>query len=199
MSEKYYLGMCLTNKWWVRLLLLLITFHSSLITSLAMPKVLPQAQAAHFCRILVSDGESTMPLNAHLQRVIESSDSLTCEQIFVEYLLRDKNWQSLRFFPHRQDDGTVAWYAPADELPTSLDAEHQKYIREVFPRLLAEVQEEHWSTVDDYIDRMVQYQCQFGGQKASMPVSSTFLVYTALSILAILFLSSLIFVNLQHI
>lgn len=183
----------------IRHLLILALLITGSVSALSASHILPQTQATHFCRLLISDGERTMPLSAHLQRMIESSDSLTSEQIFVEYLLSDKNWQSLRFFPHRQDDGTIVWYAPADELPASLDAEHQKYIREVFPRLLAEVQEEHWSTVDDYIDRMVQYQCQFGGQKASMPVSSTFLIYTALSILAILFLSPLIFVNLQHI
>ena len=114
-----------------------------------------------------------MPLSTHARRVVKPTDSLTCEQIFVGLLLSDDNWQSLRLFPHLQDDGTVVWYAPADELPASLDADHRKYIREVFPRLNAEVQAGNWSTVDAYIDRMIEYQCQFGGSKQPSPPSSS--------------------------
>ena len=72
---------------------------------------IPQETAARFCQLLINDGESIMPLSAHARRVIEPCDSLTCEQLFVEFLLRDDNWQSLRLFPHRQDDGTIIWYA----------------------------------------------------------------------------------------
>ena len=121
--------------------------------------------SAHLCRILVSDGETVMPLTAYARRVVQPTDSLTSEQIFATFLLRNNNWQSLRFFPHCQNDGTITWYAPADNLPASLDAEHQKYIREVFPRLIAEVQAQNWTTADAYIDRLLQYQCQFGSSK----------------------------------
>lgn len=121
--------------------------------------------AAHFCRLLINDGQSIMPLSVHARRVIEPYDSMTSEQIFVEFVMRDDNWQSLRLFPHCEDDGGLVWYAPSDELPASLGAEHQKYIHEVFPRLMKEVEAENWTTVDAYIDRMIQYQCQFGGSQ----------------------------------
>ena len=126
-------------------------------------KVMPREQATHFCCLLMNDGESIMPLSVHARRVLEPSDSLSSEQLFVDFLMREDNWQTLRLFPHRQDDGNVVWYAPAEALPASMDAEHQKYIREVFPRLVTEIRAGHWSTVDAYIDRMIQYQCQFGG------------------------------------
>ena len=79
----------------------------------------------------------------------------------------------------------VSWYSATDKLPASIDSEHQKYIREVFPRLVAEVQAGNWSTVDDYIDRMIQYQCQFGGQKlpprpSSAAIIGIFLLFFAL-------------------
>ena len=147
--------------------LLLTLFLTGSASAFSVSRVLPQKQAAHFCRLFINDGEDIKPLSVHVQRVIESNDSLTSEQIFVEYLLRNNNWQSLRIFPHNHDDGTVVWYAPADELPASLGNEHQKYIREVFPRLITEVQAENWSMVDAYIDRMIQYQCRFGGGKLS--------------------------------
>lgn len=185
----YYFEMSLTGKWWLRLLLLLITFHSSLITSLAAPLVLPELQASHFCRLLVSDGQTVMPLSSHVRRVVQPSDSLTREQIFVGFLLDDDNWLSLRFFPHCQADGSVAWYAPGDDLPASLGSEHQKYIREVFPRLIAEVQAGRWDAVDAYIDRMLQYQCQFGGTpQAPRPSSYTLVgIFLAASVLVVPF------------
>ena len=99
-------------------LLMLALLLAGSASTMAAPGVLPQAQAAHFCRLLINDGEGIMPLGVHARRVVEPRDSLSSEQIFVEYLLRDNNWQSLRLFPHRQDDGSVVWYASAEELYT---------------------------------------------------------------------------------
>ena len=74
--------------------------------------------------------------------MIVPDDSLSVEQIFAGYVLLADGWQTMRLFPH-QEDGVVSWYSATDELPASIDAEHQKYIREVFPRLVAEVQLGH--------------------------------------------------------
>ena len=90
------------------------------------------------------------------------NDSMTVEHQFMSYVFYNDNWQSLRLFPHRQADGTVNWYSPADELPASIGLEHQKYIREVFPRMQQEIEAGNWNTVDAYIDRMIEYQCTFG-------------------------------------
>ena len=164
----------------------------------ASPRVMPQAQASHFCQLFVNDGESVMPLSAHARSVVEPSDSLTSEQIFVEFLLRDNNWQSLRFFPHRQADGSIVWYAPADTLPASLGAEHQKYICEVFPRLIAEVRAGNWTMVDAYVDRMIQYQCQFGGSKLTSRPSSITIFGILLPFFALLFLGNTKYFFLCH-
>ena len=128
------------------------------------PLVLPQAQAERFCQLLVSDGGSLSPLSVHARTSIQPDDSLSVEQIFAGYVLLADGWQTMRLFPH-QEDGVVSWYSATETLPASMSSEHQKYIREVFPRLVAEVQLGHWSTVDAYIDRMIQYQCQFGGRE----------------------------------
>jgi hypothetical protein len=150
------------------------------------PLVLPQEQAAHFCqlfvfeRLRVGDGTSgidssvsTLSLRAH--RMIHPDDSLSVEQIFAGYVLLADGWQTMHLFPH-QENGMVSWYSATDELPASMSSEHQKYIREVFPRLVAEVQAGHWSTVDAYIDRMIQYQCQFGGSKLPPRPSSAAII-----------------------
>lgn len=182
----------------VRILMLTLLLAGSALSKASL-RVMPQAQASHFCQLLINDGENIMPLNAHARRVVEPNDSLSNEQIFVEYLFRDNNWQSLRLFPHRQADGSIVWYAPADNLPASLGAEHQKYICEVFPRLIAEVQAGNWTMVDAYVDRMIQYQCQFGGSKQASQPSFITILGIFLTFFAMLFLGNTkYFVYLCH-
>ena len=196
-----------------RLLLLLFTIHYSLF-SMAKPSVLPEKTAAHFCQLFVSDNSSLSTLSRRAHQMIQLTeqrapselarrwssrdgrrrsqpdDSLSVEQIFAGYVLLADGWQTMRLFPH-QENGAVSWYSATDELPASIGSEHQKYIREVFPRLVAEVQLGHWSTVDAYIDRMIKYQCQFGGQKlpprpSSAAIIGIFLLFLALIILGII-------------
>ena len=125
---------------------------------------LPQKQAKHFCQLLVCDNENKVrPLSIFIrQQPSEQNDSLSIEQLFMVYVHDYKGWQTLRIFPHQTTDGSIAWYAPTDELPKNMSEEHQKYIREVFPRLLAEMEAGNWDTADAYIDRLIQYQCRFG-------------------------------------
>lgn len=135
--------------------------------------VLPEATAAHFCQLMVCDNSGriqSLRQYIHQQQTVPS-DSLTAEQMFCIYLFDYDGWKSLRIFPHTNRQGStdkhptanhrVNWYAAADRLPASLDAEHQRYIREVFPRLIAEVKAENWSQVDAYITRMLKYQTTF--------------------------------------
>ena len=155
----------------------------------AKPLVLPQEVAAHFCQLFVADGASVSPLSFRARKMIQPDDSLSVEQIFAGYVLLADGWQTMRLFPH-QENGVISWYSATDELPASIDSEHQKYIREVFPRLVAEVQAENWSTVDAYIDRMIQYQCQFGGQKlparpSSAAIIGIFLLFFTLGVVRV--------------
>ena len=154
---------------------LALLFSVGSVSLYAAPQVIPQAQASHFCQLLIADGPSVSTLSVHAVKAILPADSLTTEQIFAGYVLLADGWQTMRIFPHQQD-GVVSWYSAADALPASMSFEHQKYIREVFPRLVAEVQAGHWSTVDDYIDRMIQYQCQFGGSELPPRPSSAAII-----------------------
>ena len=189
------LSSSLLNRYKEVMLTLLFFVGSASLT--AAPLVIPQQQAAHFCQLFVVDGPSVSTLSYHARKTIQLTeqrapselarrwssrdgrrrsqpdDSLSVEQILAGYVLLADGWQTMRLFPH-QEKGMVSWYSAAGELPSHMSAEHQKYIREVFPRLVAEVQAGHWSTVDAYIDRMIQYQCQFGGSKLpSQPFSAT--------------------------
>ena len=176
----------ISEKFGVRgILLVLFTLHCSLLTS-AKPLVLPEKTAAHFCQLFVSENSSLSTLSRRAHQMIVPDDSLSIEQIFAGYILLADGWQTMRLFPH-QEDGVVSWYSATDELPASIDPEHQKYIREVFPRLVAEVQAGNWETVDAYIDRMIQYQSQFGGMKLPPRPSSAAIIGIFLHFLALMF------------
>ena len=56
----------------------------------AAPQVIPQAQAAHFCQLLIADGPSVSTLSTHAAKAIQPADSLTVEQIFAGYVLAGK-------------------------------------------------------------------------------------------------------------
>ena len=154
--------------------MVLFTIHFSLLTT-SRPLVLPEKQAAHFCQLFVADDSSISTLSRRAHQMIQPDDSLSVEQIYAGYVLLADGWQTMRLFPH-QENGVVSWYSATDELPASMSSEHQKYIREVFPRLVAEVQAGDWETVDAYIDRMIQYQCQFGGNKLPPQPSSAAII-----------------------
>lgn len=177
-------------------LILALLFMAGSVFAMPAPLIMPKAQAAHFCRLLINDGESIAPLSSHAHRLMAANDSLTSEQIFASYIFRQSNWITLRVFPHTETDGTVAWYSASDLLPASVSTEHQKYIREVFPHLQAEIEAGHWTTVDAYIDKMIEYQCKFANNDQAVSTPS-YLIYVVALFFAVLLISRIIFVNLH--
>lgn len=187
---------------WV-LLALLLAGSAHLFAS---PRTLPKEQAAHFCQLLFNDGEGNVRLlNTYAQNLVTvlcgqaRYGDYTAEQVFTGLIFYFDDWMrepfimtadaerqqfvyelcsgsTLRIFPHKSGAGAVSWYAPTQRLPESIDAEHRRYIQEVFTRLNAEVKAEHWETVDAYIDSMIKYQCQFGGTPPSPTPSSNTLI-----------------------
>ena len=160
------------------------------------PLVLPQHTAAHFCQLMVADGSKISPMYHYASQVIQPEDSLSVEQIFAGYVLLADGWQSLRVFPHKEGK-EIKWFSAVDELPASIDAEHQRYISEVFPRMIAEAQAGRWQSVDAYIDKMIQYQCRFGGSVGVVPVSSAFLSWLAVVFMVLFLVSRFIYLSLH--
>ena len=155
-------------------MLTLLSYAGSV--SAIVTEAIPQAQAEHFCQLLIYDGNSIAPLHYHARSLMTQEDSLTAEQLFTGYIFFQDNWKTMRFFPHAAEDGTVTWYAPTDQLPSTLSSEHQKYIREVFPRLSNEIQTGNWEAVDAYIDKMIEYQCKYGGGEVANALVPSYLI-----------------------
>lgn len=157
----------------------------ALVVSAAEPQslsTLPQATAAHFCQLLVCDNMGTVQsLNSYIHRQpSDVSDSLSAAQSFCTYIFNYGGWQSLRIFPHTKTNGIITWHAADERLPDDIDSEHQKYIHDVFPRLIAEIEAENWSQVDAYIDRMLKYQTTFASvhtSQASHPTPHSVLLF----------------------
>ena len=164
------------------LILTLLCFAGS-VSVFADPLIIPKEQSEHFCQLLIDDGNTIAPLNYHARRAMTQTDSLSVEQLFTGYIFFQSNWKSMRFFPHCEEDGSIRWYAPEDRLPSTLSPEHQKYIREVFPRLEKEIQAGNWETVDAYIDKMIEYQCEFGGHGKSNATIPTYLILIGIFLL----------------
>lgn len=150
---------------------------------------LPRATAAHFCQLLVCDNDNhVMSLNSYIrQHQSVTSDSLSAEQLFCTYVFNYDGWQSLRIFPHTDTKGIVAWYAAYEMLPDDIDSEHQKYIHDVFPRLIAEIEAENWTQVDAYIDSILKYQTTFAS--ISTKSGSTPFIFLVLMLLVIVIVS----------
>ena len=138
---------------------------------------MPQSTATRFCQLLVQDADGNIKsLNA-----FANGDA----PLFAEYVFQHDGWRDLRIFPHGD-----RWYAATDMLPTSLDHEHQRYIQEVFPRMLKEIDAERWDVVDQYIDRLQQYQRQFSNTNQVSSISSPLPVMLLLPLLFLIFLLS---------
>lgn len=178
-------------------LLLTLLLSAGSVAVKAAPVTIPQAQAAHFCQLLINDDGEVYPLSYQAHHLLTPNDSLTVEQLFMTFIFHDDNWQVLRIFPHTADDGTVSWYVPIDALPASMDKEHQKYIREVMPRLQREVMAGNWPVVDDCIDKMIRYQCKYGGKSARTSSIPTYLFYIFALFLAFFWLFTRLFVTLR--
>ncbi len=69
----------------------------------------------------------------------------------------------LKLFPYTEQSRTT-WYAPTSSLPATMDAEHQKYMREVFTLLNGEVHAGHYDRANQFLDKMLEYQQTFGHQ-----------------------------------
>ena len=174
-----------------RIIVLALLFLAGSVSLFATSSDWPQQQAKHFCRLLVCDNNNRIiPLSAYIrQQPLQQNDSLIIEQLFTTYVFNYDGWQTLRIFPHQKTDGSIVWYSATETLPQEMSEEHQKYIHEVFPRLLTEIQAGNWQTVDAYIARMIQYQCKFGASiHSSSPSYSVLLIIilVAAAIIAVL-------------
>lgn len=196
--------------------LLLALLLAGPVSAMSSPKALPKDVASHFCQLLVNDGNGRIyPLSMYAQHLttllyeVPHYEDFTAEQVLTGFIFYYDDWvqlpassrealtlvqelhtgQTLRLFPHLSD-GEIIWYAPTDPIPKSVGTEHRKYMQEVFSRLNGEVQAGNWQNVEEYIDKMIKYQCQYGNNGKSEASTPTYLIYiVALFLLGLVVIS----------
>ena len=99
---------------------------------------------------------------------------------------------SVRVLPYTDEQGKTVWYSPADSIPDTVEAEHKKYITEVFPLMYQDVLAGNDERVNIFLDKMLIYQQQNGGQ--SLPGKTRVKaerIYNAIPFATILFMACL--------
>ena len=63
--------------------------------------------------------------------------------------------------------------------------------------MIAQAEAGNWDSFDAYIDKMLQYQCQFGGNQADSAALPSHLVFIAIFFIVVVLVSRILFVSLS--
>lgn len=171
--------------------LLLLLLATSL-NGMAAPRTLPRETAEQFGKLLMVYNDRICPVQTYALDFTKKRygkrtyEGCSAEQVLTGFIFFYDEWVNeldgedakaderrmvaeelhsgspLKMLPYRDGKG-VRWYAPTDPLPPTMDAEHQKYIREVFTRLNGEIQAGNYARANAFIGKMQEYQRTFGG------------------------------------
>ena len=81
----------------------------------------------------------------------------------LQLIMTLRQGATLRVLPYTDERGKTVWYSPADSIPDTVEAEHKKYITEVFSLMYQDVLAGHDERVNVFLDKMLIYQQQNGG------------------------------------
>lgn len=91
---------------------------------------------------------------------------------------------------HRR--GQTTWFAPADELPKAVEAEHAKYISNVFRLMTVDIRAGRFDRVNVFLDKMRRYQRLNAGTSLPSPTRlKAERLYNAVPFATILFMANL--------
>ena len=188
----------------------------------AAPRVLPTETADRFAHLFVVYNDRVCPMETYALDFTKklcgkrSYEGYTAAQVLTGFIFFYDEWAAdpittkgkhpdqsqilimslhsgrpLRLFPYTADSKTT-WYAPTDKLPDSMDAEHQKYMREVFTLLNGEVQAGRYDRANLYLDKMLRYQQTFGQRSLPSPLRvQAEHIYNKVAFTTILFIACL--------
>lgn len=108
----------------------------------------------------------------------------------IRLVMELRQGATLKVLPYT--DKRTIWYSPVDSIPNSVEAEHAKYIRNVFSLMNGDVQAKQWERVNFYLDKMRKYQQLNAG--ASFPKTNQLQaehIYNAIPFATILFIVNL--------
>ena len=86
----------------------------------------------------------------------------------IQLLMDLRRGLLLKIFPNTVKGNTI-WYAPTENLPKTINAEHQHFIQTIFTLLYDEAEAENYKQMDEMIDKIQKYQVKNAG--TSLPTA----------------------------
>ena len=87
----------------------------------------------------------------------------------IQLLMDLRRGLLLKIFPITDKSGNTTWFAPTDQLPKSLDYNHQAFIQSVFTILYDYAEANSQDEIRSTVGKMLQYQIKNGGK--SLPTA----------------------------
>ena len=86
----------------------------------------------------------------------------------IQLLMDLRRGLLLKIFPNTVKGNTI-WYAPTENLPKTINAEHQRFIQTIFTLLYDEAEAENYKQMDEMIGKIQKYQVKNAG--TSLPTA----------------------------
>lgn len=86
----------------------------------------------------------------------------------IQLLMDLRRGLLLKIFPNTVKGNTI-WYAPTENLPKTINAEHQRFIQTIFTLLYDEAEAENYKLMDEMIGKIQKYQVKNAG--TSLPTA----------------------------
>ena len=86
----------------------------------------------------------------------------------IQLLMDLRRGLLLKIFPNTVKGNTI-WYAPTENLPKTINAEHQRFIQTIFTLLYDEAEAENYKLMDKMIGKIQKYQVKNAG--TSLPTA----------------------------
>ena len=86
----------------------------------------------------------------------------------IQLLMDLRRGLLLKIFPVTKGKNTT-WYAPTEDMPKTINAEHQRFIQTIFTLLYDEAEAENYKQMDEMIGKIQKYQVKNAG--TSLPTS----------------------------
>lgn len=86
----------------------------------------------------------------------------------IQLLMDLRRGLLLKIFPVTKGKNTT-WYAPTEDMPKTINAEHQRFIQTIFTLLYDEAEDENYKQMDEMIGKIQKYQVKNAG--TSLPTA----------------------------
>lgn len=86
----------------------------------------------------------------------------------IQLLMDLRRGLLLKIFPYTIN-GNTTWLAPTEDMPKTMDFQHQQFIQTVFTLLFDDAEAKNYKQMNEIVDKMQKYQTKNGGSSLPTP------------------------------